>query len=43
MDGSRKARGIIHAAVNFVFAICIGISTLGLEGYQQHQLRRLSC
>jgi hypothetical protein len=44
MDGSRKARGIIHVAVNFVFAISIAISiaTLRIEGYQKHQLRCLS-
>jgi hypothetical protein len=40
MEGSRKARGIIHVAVNFVFAISIAI--LGVEGYKKHQLYCLS-
>jgi hypothetical protein len=37
MDGSRKARGIIHVLVNLVFAIAI--ATLYFDVYnQQHQL-----
>jgi hypothetical protein len=44
MDGSRKARGIIHIDVNFVFGVSIAISTtlLCIERYPQHQLPRLS-
>jgi hypothetical protein len=44
MDGSRKARGIIHIDVNFVLGVSIAISitTLWIEGYPQHESIRLS-
>jgi hypothetical protein len=44
MDGSRKASGIIHIDMNFVFGVFIAISTttLCIEQFTQLQLPRFS-